>query len=82
LEEGYQMTGPEHYKEAEFLLNRASDEARKGTPPCAMRMTFKAASVHATLALAAATAEARAYAGDAHPDWLPLLSNEAHQPER
>jgi hypothetical protein len=46
------MTGPEHYKEAERLLN--------GDP-----LDQQAAQVHATLALAAATAEpiAQAYSG-------------------
>lgn len=48
------MTGPEHYKEAERLLSTGSPDAEPR------------AQVHATLALAAATAatQATAYDGD------------------
>lgn len=47
------MTGPEHYREAERLLKSASDNfLRTGKPGSAL----EAAQVHATLALAAATA--------------------------
>jgi hypothetical protein len=74
------MTGPEHYQEAEFLLKRASEEARKGTPPCAMRMTFKAASVHATLALAAATAEGPAHSGSRQRAWFAVLGVQLAEP--
>lgn len=45
------MTGPEHYREAERLLSRAID--RDGPDVAAT------AQVHATLALAAATAAVR-----------------------
>ena len=47
------MTGPEHYEHAEMLLDMASDEDF-GTE--AEQSRFTAAQVHATLALAAATA--------------------------
>lgn len=49
------MTGPEHYKEAERLLKRAAEL----TPPISehdLRAIQERAQVHATLALAAATA--------------------------
>jgi len=47
------MTGPEHYQHAEELLDLASDD-EVGDPVEAYRLA--AAQVHATLALAAATA--------------------------
>lgn len=56
------MTGPEHYAEAERLLEQvASTPADDGT-----RDVLAAAQVHATLALTAATAagQATAYDGD------------------
>lgn len=47
------MNGPEHYREAERLLKSADDNfLRTGKPGSAL----DAAQVHATLALAAATA--------------------------
>lgn len=54
------MTGPEHYLEAERLMFLARDF--KGDPT----QLILAAQVHATLALAAATAapQATAYDGD------------------
>jgi hypothetical protein len=48
------MTGPEHYAEAERLLTDAFDEVRHGDP--AEAVVLAQAQVHATLALAAATA--------------------------
>lgn len=52
------MTGPEHYKRAEYLLRYAasteSDRARDGA-----RDAVQEAQVHAMLALAAATAVTR-----------------------
>jgi len=48
---GPEMSGPAHYREAERLLGRAA-ELEPG--PCAL--TIAEAQVHATLALAAATA--------------------------
>ena len=59
------MTGPEHYKEAARLLNDAVSwdyDERQGR---ADAVVIAAAQVHATLALAAATAEpiAQSYSG-------------------
>jgi hypothetical protein len=48
------MTGPEHYAEAERLLTDAFNEVREGDP--AEAIVLAQAQVHATLALAAATA--------------------------
>jgi len=48
---GPEMSGPAHYRESERLLGRAA-ELEAG--PCAL--TIAEAQVHATLALAAATA--------------------------
>lgn len=45
------MTGPEHYREAEKLVRRAEDYDTEGAA-----RAYAAAQVHATLALAAATA--------------------------
>lgn len=47
------MTGPEHYKKAEDLLKLASETALGSDME---RFDLAAAQVHATLALAAATA--------------------------
>jgi hypothetical protein len=49
------MTGPEHYRLAERLAERLADEALQVGGPEGAEMTA-AAQVHATLALAAATA--------------------------
>lgn len=49
------MTGPEHYREAEQLLSLATDYEQDGAPQTAARCRTEA-KVHATLALAAATA--------------------------
>lgn len=52
------MTGPDHYREAERLAHEALDD--DGTPPwdptARCLALLDAAQVHATLALAAATA--------------------------
>lgn len=55
------MTGPEHYREAELLLNAASNLDVTDGP-----VVLAAAQVHAILALTAATAagQATAYDGD------------------
>lgn len=45
------MTGPEHYREAERLLEEAATET-----PQAAAVTLSSAQAHAALALAAATA--------------------------
>lgn len=47
------MTGPEHYKAAETLLAKAADE---NTPTWRAMEHVAIAQVHATLAVAAATA--------------------------
>ena len=47
------MTGPEHYSEAENLLNHAGNDVEGSDIEC---YHLAAAQVHATLALAAATA--------------------------
>ncbi|MFD8577206.1 hypothetical protein ACFV1H_17975 [Streptomyces virginiae] len=49
------MTGPEHYRKAEALLAVADDYEDDGAPQTA-RSRREEAQVHATLALAAATA--------------------------
>lgn len=49
------MTGPEHYRKAEELLAVADDYEDDGAPQTA-RIRREEAQVHATLALAAATA--------------------------
>ena len=50
------MTGPEHYKIAENLLNRvASDDTRRLSHESRVELAARA-QVHATLAVAAATA--------------------------
>ena len=49
------MTGPEHYREAEKLLNFSEEKVRGSEVEMSL---FAEAQVHATLALAAATAVA------------------------
>lgn len=56
------MTGPEHYREAERLLEEACDPADHGVG--ALHAHIGLAQVHATLALAAATAVADCGARD------------------
>jgi hypothetical protein len=71
------MTGPEHYRQAELLLEQAEDpHDDQDTQTLTAR-----AQVHATLALAAATAQPHAdqYVGDeqatwqAHREWAGVL---------
>ncbi|MGP3684103.1 hypothetical protein ACTVZO_05215 [Streptomyces sp. IBSNAI002] len=51
------MTGPEHYRQAEQLLAESMTELRPNDEGhCEADRTIAAAQVHATLALAAATA--------------------------
>ena len=57
------MTGPEHYAEAERLLALAERHGSGATYGPEWTLTLAAAQVHATLALAAATA-----GGTAGPD--------------
>jgi len=58
------MTGPEHYLEAEWLIELATAEGYKGhrIPAPQSASVLALAQVHATLALAAATATAPTYA--------------------
>jgi hypothetical protein len=49
------MTGPEHYRKAEELLSKA-EELLASDEPSAATWSVEQAQVHATLALAAATA--------------------------
>lgn len=69
------MTGPEHYREAEAHLASAAQNFMRGDDPTS---ALAAAQVHATLALAAATALAQPIAGmpdepgysqDEYDDW-------------
>lgn len=50
------MTGPEHYKRAEEILDDAVEAARGATGPVLLSVAVAEAQAHATLALAAATA--------------------------
>jgi hypothetical protein len=54
------MTGPEHYREAERLIEPGEQDANE--PELVLR-DIAIAQVHATLALAAATAQLDAYEG-------------------
>lgn len=49
------MTGPEHYREAEEVLHHA-ENADSDANPADVQLLLQFAQVHATLALAAATA--------------------------
>lgn len=51
-------TGPEHYLEAERLLEQANVIQHDNGPDCGSEEVIAEAQVHATLALAAATAMA------------------------
>ncbi|WP_329308407.1 hypothetical protein [Streptomyces microflavus] len=68
------MTGPEHYREAERLIETAADILRPHDEgPCEADRVLAAAQVHATLALAAATAliseKPRGGSFDAYQAW-------------
>ena len=72
---GGPTTGPEHYAEAERLLARADRHTRGVTYDQEWTLTPTAAQVHATLALAAATA-----VGTAGPDghaWADVAATRA-----
>lgn len=58
------MTGPEHYRDAEYLLAKLPDHGTNPDTGLDRAETLTAAQVHATLALAAATAAAQATAYD------------------
>jgi len=66
------MTGPQHFREAESLI-RAANKIMDGFPGEAYAQTIAAAQVHATLALAAATAlideKPRSGSFDAWREW-------------
>jgi hypothetical protein len=68
-------SGPEHYREAERLLKFGENEPDGGSQQAA---TFAGAQVHATLALAAATAlpAAQRYVGadDGDHEWWQATS--------
>lgn len=65
------MNGPEHYREAERILQRSEQELERATPntfaevQSAVVATTAMAQVHATLALAAATKVAGLLGGGA-----------------
>ncbi|MGW5556888.1 hypothetical protein ACWER9_06650 [Micromonospora sp. NPDC003944] len=68
------MTGPEHYREAEKLLQdcgfNTAEDASAATSDAATSNYLAAAQVHATLALAAATAiNDPDPNGTGQPDW-------------
>jgi hypothetical protein len=70
------MTGPEHYREAEQLLGaRRSGESAEDA---ASRLAE--AQIHATLALAAATALAQSGHGDAQRAWQAVLAGGRRRP--
>ncbi|MEU7863869.1 hypothetical protein [Nonomuraea sp. NPDC049141] len=62
------MTGPEHYAEAERLIDRATHEGGHCDPRHGNGI-IAAAQVHATLALAAATALNDAEIGNRPCEW-------------
>jgi len=66
------MTGPEHYAEAERLLAVADRHASGVTYSPEWTLTLTAAHVHATLALAAATAVGAA--GPDRPAWAEIAA--------
>ncbi len=73
------MTGPEHYAEAERLLAVADRHTSGVTYGPEWTLTLTAAHVHATLALAAATA-----VGTAGPDrhaWADIATKHGSKPE-
>jgi len=59
-------SGPKHYREAEQLIDLAGEYEVDGDPTARATSCYRAAQVHATLALAAATAypAVRDYWGD------------------
>jgi hypothetical protein len=68
------MTGPEHYREAERLLIKSYKVINRygeAVTPYFESDTIAAAQVHATLALAAATAGA--VSDDSAYDWAQVL---------
>jgi hypothetical protein len=75
------VTGPEHYKAAEQIVATAKG---RDLPIGAAADIAAVAQVHATLALAAATAEGLVWKAftrkdDSDPDWGAVLSGEVPQ---
>jgi hypothetical protein len=64
------MTGPEHYAEAERLLALAPSMLES---PWREQVTITAAQVHATLALAAATAQPDAEYSYTEKNWYDVV---------
>lgn len=69
------MIGPEHYKAAEALLSQASlvrskEDPTAVFPPEVQQSLIGRAQVHATLALAAATAENDGELGRNHAEYV------------
>lgn len=54
------MTGPEHYREAERLIDEAHKVQTDNGPGCGSEELLAEAQVHATLALARATSDVAA----------------------
>lgn len=81
------MTGPEHYREAERLANQAHHYTYgDGADPVTGAALAAEAQVHATLALAAATALAAPTQGDDNagltpPEWAAWERAAATRPE-
>lgn len=76
------MTGPEHYREAEQLLGAR----RSGESAAEAASRLAEAQIHATLALAAATALAQSAGDDGHRAWQratgELPEPEPHRPRQ
>lgn len=74
------MTGPEHYTRAEQLLREVRDGHQEGTDVAAI---LAAAQVHATLALAAATAlpQQRMMALAEYKAWAGVAAEKAEDTE-
>jgi hypothetical protein len=77
------MTGSEHYREAERAIAHARELQSDNGPGCGSEEVLAEAQVHATLALAAATAEAGGLAcktsGGQSP-WHAALNSEKPTP--
>jgi hypothetical protein len=73
------MTGPEHYRRAEGHLDAAEHDLDAGRTSRAESRTFMA-QVHATLALAAATAEVDAFRMAPADAWSAAFHGREHIP--
>jgi hypothetical protein len=74
-------TGPHHYHEAERLLATVSNDEGRVARGEASAAVLAAALVHATLALAAATALAPGTGEETGPDYYAWLSAAASAPK-